>query len=87
MLGTKCLCQSLVGICAIHIQRTHTDHLHHARYLKCKKPSFLEVIEQYLVEVRAKYNREKAGELFEKLTDGTVSNQKPDGEEIFIYRR
>jgi len=35
-----------------------------------------------IYKVRAKYNKEKAGELFEKLTDGTISNQKPDGEEI-----
>ena len=33
-------------------------------------------------KVRAKYKEEKVSEFFEKLTDGTVSNQKPDGKEI-----
>jgi len=35
-----------------------------------------------IYKVRAKYDKEKTGEFFEKLTDGTVSNQKPDGQEI-----
>jgi len=33
-------------------------------------------------KVKAKFNEEKASEFFEKLTNGTVSNQKPDGTEI-----
>jgi len=33
-------------------------------------------------KVKAKFIKEKASEFFEKLTDGTVSNQKPDGIEI-----
>ena len=35
-----------------------------------------------IYKVRAKYIPEKAGEFFERLTDGTIENQKPDGAEI-----
>ncbi len=33
-------------------------------------------------KVRANYKKEKVSEFFEKLTDGSISNQKPDGTEI-----
>lgn len=32
--------------------------------------------------VKAQYNEEKMGEFYQKLTDGTIQNQKPDGYEI-----
>ncbi len=32
--------------------------------------------------VKARYINEKMPEFFRKLTDGTIQNQKPDGEEI-----
>jgi len=32
--------------------------------------------------VKAQYNEEKISEFYEKLTDGTIQNQKPDGNEI-----
>jgi hypothetical protein len=32
--------------------------------------------------VKAQYIEEKLGEFYQKLTDGTISNQKPDGSEI-----
>ena len=35
-----------------------------------------------IYKVRAKYKKERVSEFFEKLTDGSVSNQKPDGKEI-----
>ena len=35
-----------------------------------------------IYKVRAKYKPEKAIKFFEKLTDGSISNQKPDGTEI-----
>ena len=35
-----------------------------------------------IYKVRAEYKKEKASEFFEKLTDGTVSSQNPDGKEI-----
>lgn len=35
-----------------------------------------------IYKVSARYKKEKAGEFFDKLTDGTVSSQKPDGQEI-----
>lgn len=35
-----------------------------------------------IYKVSAKYKEEKAAEFFEKLTDGTISNQKPDGSEM-----
>lgn len=37
-----------------------------------------------IYKVRAKYNKENVSEFFEKLTDGTVSNQIPDGQEIVV---
>ena len=33
-------------------------------------------------KVRANYKKEKVSEFFEKLTDGSISSQKPDGTEI-----
>ena len=35
-----------------------------------------------IYKVRAKYKKEKVTEFFEKLTNGTVSSQRPDGQEI-----
>ena len=35
-----------------------------------------------IYKVRAKYKKERAAKFFEKLTDGSISNQKPDGKEI-----
>lgn len=35
-----------------------------------------------IYKVRAKYKKETAREFFEKLNDGSISNQKPDGKEI-----
>ncbi len=35
-----------------------------------------------IYKVRAKYKKERASEFFEKLTDGSISSQKPDGKEI-----
>ncbi len=32
--------------------------------------------------VKAQLNEEKMGEFYQKLTDGTIQNQKPDGYEI-----
>ena len=32
--------------------------------------------------VKAQYIEEKLGEFYQKLTDGTIQNQKPDGNEI-----
>ena len=32
--------------------------------------------------VKAQYIEEKLGEYYQKLTDGTIGNQKPDGQEI-----
>jgi len=32
--------------------------------------------------VKAKYIEEKMGKFYQKLTDGTIQNQKPDGQEI-----
>ena len=32
--------------------------------------------------VQAKYIEDKLGEFYQKLTDGTIQNQKPDGQEI-----
>ncbi len=34
--------------------------------------------------VKARYIEEKMGEFYQKLTDGTIQNQKPDGPEIII---
>jgi len=35
-----------------------------------------------IYKVKAKIYENKVGEFFEKLTDGTIANQRPDGEEI-----
>ena len=35
-----------------------------------------------IYKVRAKYKEEKASEFFEKLSDGSISSQRPDGDEI-----
>ena len=35
-----------------------------------------------IYKVQARYIEEKAGEFFQKLTDGTIGKQQPDGEEI-----
>ena len=35
-----------------------------------------------IYKVRAKIIEEKLGEFYERLTDGTIDNQLPDGEEI-----
>ena len=32
--------------------------------------------------VKAQYVEEKMEEFYQKLTDGTIANQKPDGQEI-----
>ncbi len=32
--------------------------------------------------VKARYIEKKMGEFYQKLTDGTIQNQKPDGQEI-----
>jgi len=34
--------------------------------------------------VKAQYIEEKMGEFYQKLTDGTIQNQKPDGQEIVV---
>ena len=35
-----------------------------------------------IYKVQARYIEDKAGEFFQKLTDGTIANQEPDGAEI-----
>ena len=35
-----------------------------------------------IYKVKARYHEDKAAEFFEKLTNGTISKQKPDGQEI-----
>ena len=35
-----------------------------------------------IYSVQARYIEEKLGEFYQKLTDGTIQNQKPDGQEI-----
>ncbi len=35
-----------------------------------------------IYSVKARYIEKKMGEFYKKLTDGTIQNQKPDGEEI-----
>ena len=35
-----------------------------------------------IYKVKAKYRSEKLGEFVKKLTDGSISRQQPDGEEI-----
>ena len=35
-----------------------------------------------IYSVKARYIEEKIEEFYQKLTDGTIQNQKPDGQEI-----
>ena len=35
-----------------------------------------------IYKVRAKYKKERASDFLEKLTDGSISSQQPDGKEI-----
>jgi len=35
-----------------------------------------------IYSIKARYIEEKMGEFYRKLTDGTIQNQKPDGQEI-----
>ncbi len=35
-----------------------------------------------IYKVQARYIEEKANEFFQKLTDGTIASQQPDGKEI-----
>ncbi len=35
-----------------------------------------------IYKVQARYIEDKAGEFFQKLTDGTIASQQPDGQEI-----
>jgi hypothetical protein len=35
-----------------------------------------------IYSVKAKFIEDKMGEFYRKLTDGTIQNQKPDGQEI-----
>jgi len=35
-----------------------------------------------IYKVRARFNKSKAKEFYQKLTDGTIENQRPDGPEI-----
>ena len=35
-----------------------------------------------IYSVKARYIEKKMGEFYQKLTDGTIENQKPDGQEI-----
>ena len=35
-----------------------------------------------IYSIKAKFLEEKMGEFYQKLTDGTIENQKPDGQEI-----
>ena len=35
-----------------------------------------------IYSVKARYIEEKMNEFYQKLTDGTIQNQKPDGQEI-----
>ena len=35
-----------------------------------------------IYSVKARYSKEKMKEFYQKLTDGTIQNQKPDGQEI-----
>ncbi len=35
-----------------------------------------------IYKVRAKFIEEKLGDFYEKLTDGSITGQRPDGEEI-----
>ena len=40
-----------------------------------------------IYKVRAKFIEEKLGDFYKKLTDGTIQNQRPDGEEILDSMR
>ena len=40
-----------------------------------------------IYSVKAKFIEEKIGEFYRKLTDGTIQNQKPDGQEIIESMR
>ncbi len=40
-----------------------------------------------IYSVKARYIEKKMGEFYQKLTDGTIQNQKPDGEEIVTAMR
>ncbi len=40
-----------------------------------------------IYSVKARYIEKKIGEFYQKLTDGTIQNQKPDGEEIVAAMR
>ncbi len=40
-----------------------------------------------IYSVKARYIEKKMGEFYQKLTDGTIQNQKPDGEEIVAAMR
>ncbi len=35
-----------------------------------------------IYSIKAQYIEEKMGEFYQKLSDGTIQNQKPDGQEI-----
>ena len=35
-----------------------------------------------IYKVQARYIEDKTGDFFQKLTDGTITSQQPDGEEI-----
>jgi len=35
-----------------------------------------------IYSIKSKFNVEKMKEFFQELTDGTIENQKPDGDEI-----
>lgn len=35
-----------------------------------------------IYKIKAKFKEEKMKDFFQKLTDGTIENQKPDGQEI-----
>jgi len=35
-----------------------------------------------IYSIKARYIEKKMGEFYQKLTDGTIQNQKPDGQEI-----
>ena len=35
-----------------------------------------------IYEVRARFIEERLGDFYEKLTNGTINNQRPDGQEM-----
>ena len=45
-------------------------------------PCITPVRHEVIYKVRAKVIEERLGEFFEKLTDGTISGQRPDGQEM-----